>query len=203
MKRIYIFPRYSGDENSDWYQKAKQKLMLKDKDVLVIPLTLPNWNNPDISEFLAFIEQKIPQNEIDSNTFFVGHSVGCRAALLCLNEVQKKNVHLKIGGLMCIAGWWTVDDPWPQLDQWIDITIDFNRIQEICNHNITNLISDNDPYTSDTQKNKKLWEDRLNAKVFIIPDAKHFNIEGADRIISELSVFINEAAVTRKTTNRR
>lgn len=190
MKRIYIFPRYSGDENSDWYQKAKQELMLKDKDVLVFPLTLPNWDKPDISEFTSFIEQEIPQDKIDSNTFFVGHSVGCRAALLYLNEVQKKNEHLKIGGLMCVAGWWSVDNPWPQLEQWINTSVDCNKIQQICNHNIITLISDNDPYTSDTFFNKKLWEEKLNAKVLIVPGAKHFNNEGADYIISELLLFI-------------
>ena len=190
MKRIYIFPRYSGDEHSDWYQKAKQEIMNKDGDVLVIPLSFPNWDKPDVSEFLSFIEQALPYHEIDSSTYFVGHSVGCKAALLYLNELQKRDQLLKIGGLMCVAGWWTIDNSWSQLEQWINISVDYKRIREICNHHIVTILSDNDPYTSDTQLNKKLWEEKLNAKVIVVPDAAHFNTDGFDKIIHEIGLLI-------------
>jgi len=191
MKRIYIFPRYSGDENSDWYGKAKREIMLKDTDIMVIPLSFPNWDKPDVSEFFSFIEQAIPCNEIDSGTYFVGHSVGCKAALLYLNELQMRDPLLKIGGLMCVAGWWTIDNSWSQLEQWINISVDYKRIREICNHHIVTILSNNDPYTSDTPLNKKLWEEKLNAKVIIVPDAAHFNTDGFDSIIHELGLFIN------------
>jgi len=190
MKKIYLFPRYSGTEDSDWYQQAKQKIMVSDKSVMVIPLSLPNWDNPDITTFLSFIERRLPQNEIDSNTYFVGHSVGCRAALFYLNELKKKNQSLRIGGLMCVAGWWTVDNPWPQLEQWINISVDYDGIREMCNENITTLISDNDPFTSDTPTNKNHWEKNLNAKVLIVPNAKHFNNDGFEAIVEELRLLI-------------
>jgi len=192
MKRIYIFPRYSGNENSDWYQKAKLEIMKSESNLLVIPLSLPNWDKPEISKFLSFIENEIPMNGIDSDTYFIGHSVGCRAALVYLNELQMKNSSIKIGGLMCIAGWWSIDKPWPQLAQWINVAIDYNKIQEICNHNIVTLLSENDPYTSDYQKNMKLWKDKLNAKVSVIPNVMHFNNEGYDEIMNEIKQFISK-----------
>ena len=68
MKRIYIFPRYSGDENSDWYQKVQREFVHNDKNINIIPLTLPNWDKPSTDEFLSFIRQAIPENKIDSNT---------------------------------------------------------------------------------------------------------------------------------------
>jgi len=191
MKRIYIFPRYSADENSDWYQYAKEEMSVRDNDVQIIPLTFPNWDKPEIAEFLSFIENRIPVNEIDSNTYFVGHSIGCKAALLYLNELQMKNPLLKIGGLMCVAGWWRIDKPWKQLKQWINLSADYSKIRETCNHNIISILSDNDPYTTDTQANKELWEINLNAKVVIIPNAKHFNNEGFEDIINELTHFIH------------
>ena len=157
---------------------------------MVIPLSLPNWDNPDITTFLSFIERRLPQNEIDSNTYFVGHSVGCRAALFYLNELKKKNQSLRIGGLMCVAGWWTVDNPWPQLEQWINISVDYDGIREMCNENITTLISDNDPFTLDTPTNKNHWEKNLNAKVLIVPNAKHFNNDGFEAIVEELRLLI-------------
>jgi len=190
MKKIYLFPRYSGDEDSDWYQKAKQEMTSGYKSVRVIPLSLPNWDYPDVTTFLSFIEHRLPLFEIDSDTYFVGHSVGCRAALLYLNELQKKNQSLRIGGLMCVAGWWTVDKPWPQLEQWIHICVDFEGIKKTCNGNITTLISDNDPFTSDTSTNKNLWETNLNARVRIVQNAKHFNNDGFDAIDEELRLLI-------------
>ena len=190
MKKIYLFPRYSGDEDSDWYQQAKQEMMSGDKSVLVTLLSLPNWDYPEVTTFLSFIARKLPQFEIDSDTYFVGHSVGCRAALLYLNELKKENQSLRIGGLMCVAGWWFVDKPWPQLEQWMNISVDYNGIREMCNGNITTLISDNDPFTSDTLTNKYLWGKILKARVRIVQNARHFNNDGFDAIVEELRLLI-------------
>lgn len=148
---------------------------------------MPNWDKPTCNEFLAFIKEVIHETEIDHNTYFVGHRVGCKAALLFVNELHRKNPELKIGGLMCVAGWWKVDNPWPQLNQWINIPLDFKGIQQICSYNIKCDLSDNDPFTSECQANKKEWEANLNAKVLIVTCAKHFNdTEGFPKIITEL-----------------
>ena len=190
MKKIYVFPRYSGDENSDWYQHAKRELGFKDQHINFIPLSFPNWNKPTIKEFLAFIVQAIPEKDLNQNTYFIGHSIGCRAAMIFLNEIHKKNSSFKIGGLLCVAGWWTVDKPWPQLKKWTDTALDFKGLQHICSNNIVVLLSDNDPFTSNTMENKNLWEKNLNAKVVIVPNAKHFNEnEGFVEIINEISAF--------------
>jgi uncharacterized protein len=37
------------------------------------------------------------------------------------------------------------------------------------------LISDNDPFVAGTAANQQAWEERLNATVFVIPGAQHFN----------------------------
>ncbi len=190
MKRIYIFPRYSGDENSDWYQQIKHVSFFTDLNITIIPLSFPNWDKPTCTEFLTFIKQVIPETEIDNNTYFVGHSVGCKAALLYLSELHTKKPELKMGGLMCVAGWWKVDNPWPQLYQWTNMQLDFEGIRDICNKNIVCLLSNNDPFTSDWQANKTEWETNLNAKVLIVPGAKHFNgTEGFSEIRNELLSF--------------
>jgi len=186
MKRIYIFPRYSGDENSDWYQKVRHEILLKDQGIQIIPLSFPNWDKPDIIEFLLTIDTILPPEEIDSETYFVGHSIGCKAALFYLDKLQKQNTLLKIGGLLCIAGWWTIDKPWLQLKPWLNHSVDYTKIQEICQNNIMTLLSNNDPFTSDTQGNKTLWKKNLKAEVIIIPEAKHFNNEGYDEIINNI-----------------
>ncbi len=190
MKNIYIFPRYSGDENSDWYKKIQREFAHKDKNIRFIPLSLPNWDRPSTEEFLTIIRETIPESKINSNTYFIGHSIGCKAALLYLNELHTKNPKLRMGGLLCVAGWWSIDKPWPPLKQWIEIPIDFKGIKQICSNNIVSILSDNDPYTSDTQTNKKLWQENLSAKVVMVHDAKHFNnSEGFTDITNEILPF--------------
>jgi hypothetical protein len=110
--------------------------------------------------------------------------------MIYLNEIHKKNSSFKIGGLLCVAGWWTVDKPWPQLKKWTDSVLDFKGLQHICSNNIVVLLSDNDPFTSNTMENKNLWEKNLNAKVMIVPNVRHFNEnEGFVEIINEISAF--------------
>ncbi len=191
MKKIYIFPRYSGNENSDWYIRLQTELRNCNSNLEIIPMSFPNWDKPDIDNFLEFIVSVIPENDINSDTYFIGHSIGCKAALLFLNALQIKNIGLKIGGLMCVAGWWTIDKPWLQLKPWINYSIEFKNIKKICSHNILCLLSDNDPFTSDFNSNMQAWKNLLDAKIVIVPKAKHFNQnDGFEEIKTELLNFI-------------
>lgn len=192
MKRIYIFPRYSGNESSDWYQQAISDLYASDEEISCTVLNLPNWDKPDPAEFLSFIKTRMSVDDLNENSYFIGHSVGCQAALLFLDFLAKAHTGFKIGGFLCIAGWWTVDKPWEQLKFWIDQPNDFDKIKEVCNNNISCLLSDNDPFTSDTFSNQKEWEEKLNAKVTVIPNAKHFNTDGYVEVIAEINHMTNK-----------
>lgn len=183
MKKVYIFPRYSGNENSDWYKKLKEDFQLISPEIEIIPLSIPNWDQPTIEGFLQFISTAIPVKELDVNTFFVSHSIGCKAAMIYINKLYNSNPEIKIGGLMCVAGWWKIDKPWLQLKPWINFELQYQQIKTSCNNNLISILSDNDPFTSDFISNKNDWENLLNAKVILVPKAKHFNeFEGYEEI---------------------
>lgn len=193
MKKVYIFPRYFGNENSDWYKSAHLEISAIDPNIQIIPLTLPNWDKPSIDEYISFIEQEIPLSNLDESTYFMGHSIGCRAALLYLNKLHTDMPDLRIGGLMCVAGWWKLDKSWPQLQEWMNLKFNYEGIQHICSNNIRCILSTNDPYTTNTTENKKAWEDNLKSKVIIVPKAKHFNEkEGFEEIMNELMLFTKQ-----------
>jgi hypothetical protein len=104
-------------------------------------------------------------------TCFLGHSVGCQAVLRFLSTMP---AGARTAGVLCVAGWWTVDAPWDTIRPWIDTPFDIARARAVCGRVIT-LISDNDQFTADWQTTQQLWAERLGAEVRVIPGAQHFN----------------------------
>jgi len=48
-------------------------------------------------------------------TVLMGHSVGVQAAMRALARLGDGR---RVRGLLCVAGWWSVDAPWPALLAW-------------------------------------------------------------------------------------
>jgi len=80
----------------------------------------------------------------------------------------------RVPGLLCVAGWWDVDEPWGTLRPWIDQQPDTELVRAALEKIIV-LLSDNDPFTSDWRDNERQWRERLGAEVRVVPGAKHFN----------------------------
>ena len=141
---------------------------------------MPNPNLPTITAWTSRISELIGDDpEVISRTVLVGHSVGCQAVLRYL-EGLPKNVHVQ--GVLCVAGWFSVDEPWDAIRPWIDTPIDFDHVRAAANKTAV-LLSDNDPFTSDWQANRKLWEQRLDADVSILPGARHIKDKQRDEIL--------------------
>jgi predicted alpha/beta hydrolase family esterase len=184
---IYLIPRWAGDIHSDWYDWLSTEIKLK-YQIDIIRLEMPDWNEPNVTESVSFLTSNV--KELDENTYFIGHSVGCQAILRFLNEHSKTNKQLKIGGFLFIAGWLEVDNPWISLKPWLEIeSIDFESISN--NVDFKKLvISTNDPFTSDYEKNKSLFNTHLNAKTSIYPNRLHFNREKEADVLHEVEELI-------------
>jgi len=109
--------------------------------------------------------------------------VACRAALRSLAALPPG---LKVAGVLCVAGWWTIDEPWPTIVPWVKATVDLDRARQACDRFVT-LISDNDPFTSDHTENQRLWEERLGARVVVVPGAQHFNLSPQPPVLEQLT----------------
>lgn len=170
---LVVVPRWSGDRDDDWYPWLTTE-QSPHRAVRVVDLA-PHPDRPQVDATVAAVAD-VATDVVPERTLLVGHSVGCQALLRYLATRTGDGV---FAGLLCVAGWWTVDEPWDDIRPWLDEVwtahpewLDAVR-QRV--GDVTVLLSDNDPFTSDWATNRSLWRQRLDATVEVVAGAHHFN----------------------------
>jgi len=175
MKKIYLIHGWGGSDSSEgWFGWLKKKA--KEKGFEVISFNMPNTDEPKIEEWVGFLKENV--KELDEETYFIGHSIGCQAVLRYLETL---NSSTKIKGCIFVA-------PWMELDKntieeegeesvriarpWMETPINFEKVKEHTN-NFLCILSDNDPYVP--LSNKKFFEEKLEAKIIVKNNEEHFN----------------------------
>jgi uncharacterized protein len=177
IERIAMVPRWSGGPNHDWYPWIRAELAASHPQVRVDVVELPNRDAPVIEQCVAALEAELGTDVASlANTLLVGHSVGCQAIMRYLAEQPPGADPEALPRLVCVAGWWTVDEPWPSIRPWIDTPLALPRLRAN-QGSVTVLLSDNDPFTRDARANQQTWEQRLDADVRVNPGGRHFNGE--------------------------
>jgi len=181
MKKIYIIHGWGFDSNMPWINWLEYKL--KEKGFEVHSLNMPNTQEPKIEEWVKYFEKNI--RDVNENTFFIGHSVGCQTIMRFLEKTHK---HIKIGGCIFIAPWLNLmgleGGELEIAHPWINNKIDFERVLDHTG-NFTCIFSTNDPYVS--IKEWKKFEVGLGAKIIIKKDEKHFeNVKRIPEILNEI-----------------
>jgi len=175
VDRILVTPRWGGGVESDWYPWLAD--VLGEPPVRRVPL--PEADAPTIAgcrdAFAAALEGGDP-----ATTLCVGHSVSVQGWLRVFQALD-----LQVAGLVAVAGWWSVDEPWETIRPWIDTGHDLDAIRARCPH-IHVLLGTGDPFTSDQQRNAALWRERVGAQVRIVEDAAHFNDAEAPAVLETL-----------------
>ena len=174
---IAVMPRWSGDCNDDWYPWIFEQIKQNYKNVSIIKMELkPKKSSPKINECIDSIKRSI-ENVDDislANTLFIGHSTGCSAILRYIHSINDKNI--KIGGVLLVAAWFTIDEPWNEIIPWQEYkSFDFGKVESSVLSAINIIISDNDQYTKNYNETRKLFQQRLNANVVIAQNRNHFN----------------------------
>ena len=189
IERVTIVPRWAGSPSSDWYPWLSRELSGRDGlDVEV--LEMPNYQTPVIEQCVAALREHLGENlRALAGTILVGHSVGCQALMRYLASLEPADGDGDGVGparLVCVAGWWKVDEPWPSIRPWIDTSIDLPRLRAATPSGLSVLLSDNDPFTADWRDNGSMWEQRLDADVRVFPERKHFNAEAEPQVLALL-----------------
>lgn len=174
-KVIYLLPRYAGNAEQHWYLWLQKALEQADSSVAVNIIVPPNWQRPGIKETLAFLEQTVPPSAIQTNTYFIGHSVGCQAWMRYITHLKQQHGDLHIGGMVLVAAWVSIDEPWKEIEEWCRDSIDFLTLRSVLQKDNTRiLISDNDPYTSNFAANQQMFSEKLDIQPKLIHGKKHF-----------------------------
>ncbi len=173
MKRVFIVHRWEGKQNSDWYFWLKNKLE-KNGFKVEIPV-MPNTSEPKIDDWVLHLKKIV--SKLDNETYFIAHSIGCQTVMRFL---EKENYNGKIGKVIFVAGWFKLDNLEDDsvkavASPWINTPIDFDKVKQKIS-DLTVFLSDNEPYGF-VEYNKKMFKEKLNAKVILEENKGHFTEE--------------------------
>lgn len=186
-KRMFIIHRWDGTPNSDWYPWLKRELEKKGFEAIVPEM--PNTAEPKIDSWVAHLKKVV--GKLNEDTYFIGHSIGCQTIMRYLEE---ENYNGKIAGLIFVAGWFKLgnlenEEVKAIAKPWINTPIDFNKVKQKTNK-IAVLLSSNDPYGF-VNENKKIFEEKLNAKVIIEKNKGHFTEDDNVLELPEILMYLN------------
>jgi uncharacterized protein len=186
QKRVFIIHGWCGYPEEGWFPWLKAELEKKNFSTLIPQM--PSTRNPVFSEWLDTIKKLV--GEPDSQTFFVGHSLGCVTIVRYLEQLP---ADVRIGGCVFVAGF-SNNVFVPEIEEFYTLPIDFDKVKSHANKFIT-ILSDNDDAVSlDTGKEFQLL---LNAKLIVEHNKGHFS--GGDGII-ELPVALESMLeITRES----
>lgn len=180
MNKIYMVHCWDGTKDDGWYPWLDEKV--SNESNKVIRFNMPDTEHPEIEKWVSELDKQV--DTLDSNTYFIGHSIGCQTILRYL---ETKNVD-KIGGILFVAPWLDLlpeaisdEDSYNTAYPWINTKIDFDKIKNIAD-NITCIFSDDDYFVSIDQKEE--FEKLLNAKTIVVSGMGHIS---ADDGVNELS----------------
>lgn len=192
MNKIYLIHCWEGTKDDGWYPWLDKKITNVNNKVF--RFNMPDTKTPKIEKWVSELDKQV--DDLDENTYFVGHSIGCQTIMRYL---ESKNVK-KIGGILFIAPWLELlpeavsdKESYDTAKPWLETPIDFKKIKSITD-NIICIFSDNDYFVPLNQE--KRFKELLGAKTVIVKDKGHISADDGvyelDDILLALKDIIKE-----------
>lgn len=167
MKKVVIVHRWSGNKDSDWYQNVANSLIDKGYEVQI--LEMPNPDKPEIESWVNKLKEI---KDVNQETSFIGHSVGCQTILRYLEQLDRK---VKVGKIVFVAPWFNLlnlnDYEMSIAKEWIETPIDIEKVKSHLT-SLTTIFSDNDPYVS--LSDRQVFKTFFDAKAVVEHNKGHF-----------------------------
>ena len=173
MRKVYLVHGWGGSNSSEpWFKWLKQEL--PKVNVKIDALEMPHSEDPKIEEWVGYLMNTV--KEIDEETYFVGHSIGCQAIMRYLEKLPES---IKIAGCVFVAGWFDLKEEAYEDEEdreiakpWIETPISFEKIKDHTN-NFLAIFSKDDPDVP--VSGSELFREGLGAKIILKDNEKHFN----------------------------
>ncbi|MDP2672221.1 MAG: alpha/beta fold hydrolase [Nanoarchaeota archaeon] len=170
QKKVYLIHGWGGSSKSEpWFDWLKKEIPKKDFQIEIFDM--PDTDNPKIEKWVKYLEENI--KDVDEQTYFIGHSIGCQTILRYLEKLHK---HKRIAGCVFVAPWFELINLEPEevkiAHPWINSRIDFERVLDHCNKFLA-IFSKNDPCVNVDEAVK--FKKNLDAKIIMKKNEEHFN----------------------------
>lgn len=184
-KRVFFIHGWEGSPEEGWRPWLREQL--EAKGFTVINLSMPNTNYPQMNEWIDTLRDAV--GNPDEECYFVGHSLGCITILRYLEGLTNEK---KVGGALLVAAF-TDDLGINEIKNFFTKKINWGKIKKHCN-NFTVLLSDNDQYVPVSYGD--IFKEKLNAKIIISPNMKHFSAaDGITQLPGALDAILQLAEV--------
>ncbi len=175
-KKVIIVHGWGGYPEEGWFPWLKRELE-KQGFTVTVP-QMPDTETPRIGAWVSYLAEVV--GEPDEHTYFVGHSIGCQTILRYLETIDVKvGLPAQTGGVVLVAGFFDTltglksDEERVIAKPWLETPIDFEKVKQTTD-NIVAILSDNDSYVP-LEENKKIFEEKLGAHVFVENNKGHFS----------------------------
>ncbi|WP_196894834.1 RBBP9/YdeN family alpha/beta hydrolase [Aureivirga marina] len=160
-QKIYLIHGYTANPNANWFPHFKKELEKENFEV-IIP-SMPNSQAPKLKEWEKHLNNEIQY--LDEKTILIGHSLGCVSLLHYLNQ---KNT--KIHSLYLISGF-TEKTPIPELQEFVEIDLDYKKIKKSCSKIISISAKDDDIISFKFSEELAI---KLESSFHLLNEGKHF-----------------------------
>lgn len=184
--RIFIIHGWDGSPDEGWFPWLKKEL--EERKFQVQVPTMPEPAEPKIGAWVSHLAKVV--DDIDENTFFVGHSIGCQTILRYLESLPSDK---KVGGAIFVAGWLTLMNMETEEEKeiaqpWLETPIDFKKVKQHTSK-LFAIFSDNDNFVP--LNNKELFEQKLDAGTAIEHGKGHLSgSDGVEKLVSALNAIL-------------
>lgn len=171
-KKVYIIHGWEGGPHEKQLVWLKEQLITNGFAV-GIP-TMPNADEPEINAWVGHLQNTI--SDLNENVYLVGHSIGGQAIMRYLESLP---VDVKIGGVVFIAGWFTLTGLETEEEKqiakpWLTTPIDFDKVKSHADKFVA-IFSDDDPFVP--LENQKKFEQNLDADTILLHGKGHLTSE--------------------------
>lgn len=189
-KRVFIVHGWDGYPEEGWFPWLARELETKGFEVST-PF-MPHSSEPKITEWVPFLKMLV--GDVDRDTYFVGHSIGCQTILRLLEKEKKE-----VGGAIFVGGWFVLSEAVMKDKEsaeiakpWLETPIDFEKIRKVLPTSIA-IFSHDDPLVP--LDNAHPFAEELDSEIFIEHGMGHFS--GDDGVI-ELPIVLESLLALAK-----
>lgn len=162
-KRVFLIHGFEGRPDNHWFPWLSWELKARGFDITA--LSMPHSENPKVSEWISAIKSSVGRP--DKDTYFVGHSLGCIAALRYFEKLSPKT---QVGGAVFVAGF-SGDLNIPEISEFYSLPINIDKARSHCPKFVT-IFSDNDGYVS--MERSFEFQKAIGAKAILERGRGHF-----------------------------